>query len=35
MGEKEPLGCGNPVGVIGRQSAGGSDAMDMRGNSSF
>src|SRR6266403_2360322 len=29
-GKKEPLGCGNPVSVIERQSTGGNDAMDMR-----
>ncbi len=30
VGKKEPLGCGNPVSVIGRESAGGNDAMNMR-----
>jgi hypothetical protein len=29
-GKKEPLGCGNPVSVIERQSTGGNDTMDMR-----
>src|SRR5260370_14128604 len=29
VGKKEPLGCGNPVRVIGRESAGGNDAMNM------
>jgi len=32
--KKEPLGRGNPVGVIERQTAGGNDAMDMRVNAS-
>jgi hypothetical protein len=29
-GKKEPLRCGNPVRVIGRESAGRNDAMDLR-----
>ena len=33
--KKEPLGRGNPAGVIERQTAGGNDAMDMRVNVEF